>query len=139
MKVIKVIGHTGLNYPGYGAEVQDKWATGTHDECVKKIKEDLLFNLDCEYDSGSIVFQINDAKFCNDLTEMDATREDVERYTQLRINGHEDEIALNILRREKIRNYINGINDAGAYIVLRMQEDDVYSSVYELTYCVKEE
>lgn len=112
MKVIKVITHTGLCCQDYGAEIQDNFAVGTYTECREAIKGDIVFNAQSTPDSGSELVFFNG--------------EDLEGISL------ED-------KEDQIEEYFVEADDQMDCFVIRLHEDDVYSSIYEVTYRILED
>ena len=112
MKVIKVITSEGLGNQEYGAIIEDNWYSGDHRECVRAVKEDLLFDLKCEEDSGAKLYFIDGVTF------------DKDGY-----NGDGDHI----------KDFINNKISPDVFkVVKRLQSDDMYNTVYEVTYQIFE-
>ena len=112
MKVIKVITQTGLCYQGYGAEIQDNFAAGTYGECLEAIKKDIIFNAKCEPDSGTkLIF----------LDGMDAEDADPDLLT------------------EWIEEEFEDADNQVMQFVIRLEADDLYNSIYEITYQILED
>lgn len=106
MKVIRVISVTGCCRQDCDTDIEDNWATGTRDECLKAIKDDIKYHRSCEPDSGSVLVSVN-----NEYVDEDGYME----YEDISVDD-----------------YINAIDTDKT--VIRLQSDDVYSSVYEFVY-----
>ncbi len=114
MKVIKVVTKTGLCLQEYGAEIHDGFARGSYETCREAIKADIIWNATCKDDSGADLIFINGSTISEEIDETD-----------------------------DIVSFIKGIfaktNDQVVQFVIRIQDDDVYSNVYEITYQIMED
>lgn len=113
MLAIKVTTRNGLCLEDYGAQIVYPFAVGEKEHCFEEIKKDILFNAKCEKDSGSRLFFINGRDF-ND----------------------ED----NAFNKDELEKYIDeDIARGCTWICIKLQADDVYNSIYEITYQMFEE
>ena len=109
-KVVKVVTSTGVCLQDYGAEINDVFARGTKEQCLASIRRDILWNAGCCEGSGSMLVFVNGEDVPENISENEL-KEFVETHASADYVQH----------------------------VIRLQADDVYSTVYEITYQIFED
>lgn len=113
MKVIRCISQWGACCQEYGVEIDALFASGTRKECLAAVKDDIRFMAKSEPDSGSKLIFMNGNTFDEDGFD-------------------EDGMDLEERLKELPDTNCNRT-------VIRLQSNDIYDSVYEITYFVQGE
>ncbi len=108
MKVIKSTLQTGICLESFGADIIDNFAVGTRKECLSAIKDDMIRSSENGIDNV-VAVSVDGIGFDEDF---------------------EDDFS--------ISDYIDRVDDSQVMFNIRVQVDDVYSSIYDITYRIFE-